>query len=158
MRVKVSDNDRGASYLVRRAAELANKVEFSIGVPENAGDYPDGTPVATVALAHEFGLGVPQRSFIRGWFDGKGQGHFGRELARMAQGTLLHGVPLDAQIAAFGEKSVQEIRSRMDEGITPSLKEATVKHKRAAGSPTPETPLEDTHRLRNAVTWKVGGG
>lgn len=157
MRVKITDRDRGASYLRRRAAELANKVEFGVGVPESAGIYPDGTPIATVAAAHEFGLGVPQRSFIRGWFDGKGAGFYGRELAKMAQNTVIRGVPIDGQIAAFGEKCVREIQARMDEGIAPALEKETIQRKSASGSPTPETPLEATHRLRNAVTWTRRG-
>jgi hypothetical protein len=153
MRVKVTDRDRGATYLQRRAAELANKVEFGVGVPENAGQYANGTPVAVVAAAHEFGLGVPERSFIRAWFDGKGPAFFGQALARMAQDAVIRGESLDAKIAAFGERAVQEIRTRMDAGIDPELQEETVRRKQAKGSPTPETPLEDTHRLRNAVTW-----
>lgn len=153
MRVRVTDTDRGASYLMRRAAQLANKVEFGVGVPENAGTYPDGTPVTTVAAAHEFGEGVPQRSFIRAWFDSKGTGFFGHALAKIAQNTVIRGESLDAQIAAFGQKAVDEIRARMDEGIPPKLEDETVKRKAAKGSATPETPLEDTHRLRNAIHW-----
>jgi len=157
MSVKVTDRDRGASYLVRRAAQLANGVKFGVGVPENAGHYADGTPVALVASAHEFGMGVPQRSFIRAWFDAKGPGFFGRELVKMAQNTVIRGENLDSQIAIFGDRSVQEIQTRMDEGIPPALAKSTVDHKRATGSSTPTTPLEDTHRLRNAVKWTRRG-
>jgi len=153
MGFRMTDKDRGASYLLKRAAELANKVEFGVGVPEDAGEYPDGTPVATVAAAHEFGLNVPQRSFIRAWFDEKGTGFFGRALASMAQNAVLKGVPMELQIAKFGDASVKEIQQRMDAGIDPALQEETVQRKRAGGSTTPETPLEDTHRLRNAVKW-----
>jgi hypothetical protein len=153
VKVTVKDTDRGASYLARRAAQLANKVEFGVGVPENAGEYPDGTPVATVALAHEFGVSVPQRSFIRGWFDAKGQGFFGRELAKMAQNAVLRGMPIESEIETFGVRSVAEIQQRMDDGIAPELKQRTIDEKRRTGSKTPETPLEDTHQLRNAITW-----
>lgn len=152
--MSVRDTDRGASYLLKRAAQLANRTSFGVGVPENAGTYPDGTPVTTVAAAHEFGLGnVPQRSFIRSWYDGKGEGFWGRELARMAQQSLMQGTDLNALIAQFGERSVQEIRARMDAGIAPELQDETVARKRASGSATPETPLEDTHQLREAITW-----
>jgi hypothetical protein len=75
----------------------------------------------------------------------------------MAQNTVLRGDSLDAQIATFGERAVHEIQRRMDEGIAPALQKETVDRKRASGSATPETPLEDTHRLRDAVTWTRRG-
>ncbi len=147
----VKDVDRGLNYVVRKAAELSKKTHFSVGVPADAGEYPDGTPVARVAAAHEFGEGVPQRSFIRGWFDEKGTGWFGRKMAQMAQDSVLKGISMDAQVAEFGAQAVKEIQARMDNGIAPALKEETVKRKQASGSSTPE--LEDTHRLRNAIRW-----
>jgi hypothetical protein len=157
MKVTVRDTDHGSMDLLRRAAEFANKVEIGVGVPESAGTYPDGTPVATVAAAHEFGLGVPQRSFIRGWYDGHGPGWFGDRLAQIARDIVINGMQKESRIATFGRQCVREVQERMDAGIEPGLQDETIARKRRSGSATPETPLEDTHRLRNAVTWTTRG-
>ncbi len=154
--MKVTDTDRGASYLIKRAAEMANRVKLSVGVPENAGQYPDGTDVSKVAAVHEFGLGTaPPRSFIRGWFDGKGAHYFGVRLAEAAQESLMQGTSFDALLQELGAQYVAQVRERMDAHISPELQDATVRRKRAKGSSTPETPLEDTHRLRAAIVAKV---
>ncbi len=156
MNVKIRDTDRGASYLIKKAAEMANRTRFSVGVPEGAGSYPGGSAVVTVAAAHEFGLGnVPQRSFIRGWYDGHGNSYFGHALTNMAQRSLLGRESFDNLLAAFGARCVTEIQVRMDASIPPPLQDATVRRKFSHGSPTPEIALEDTGRLRAAIRFKV---
>jgi hypothetical protein len=71
----------------------------------------------------------------------------------MAQGAVVRGESIDAQIKEFGDRSVKEIQARMDEGIAPGLQQETIDKKHRTGSKTPETPLEDTHRLRNSISW-----
>lgn len=149
--LSIKITDRGASYLFRRAAELANRVTFGVGVPADAGNYPNGTPIPVVAAAHEFGLGVPQRSFIRGWFDEKGPQRFMSDFAVAAQTSLIRGTELQGLLKARGDQYVAELQQRMDQHIDPALQDATVTRKHAHGSSTPETPLEDTHLLRNSI-------
>lgn len=45
------------------ATQRLNGVSLAFGVQAGA-VYPDGTPVASVAAAHEFGLGTPARPFM----------------------------------------------------------------------------------------------
>lgn len=62
---------------LRGAGKKAHPHRLTLGIHEAEASRPklnyDGIPTDTslivVAFAHEFGLGVPQRSFIRAWVD-----------------------------------------------------------------------------------------
>lgn len=154
--MSVQVTDRGASYVFRRAAQLANKTTFSVGVPPNAGEYPSGRSVADVAAVHEFGLGNnPSRSFLRGWYDGKGINYFAGKLTEIARDAILKGVNFNTALGLFGDQCVAEVRARMDAHISPALQKTTIQRKEADGSSTPETPLENTGRLRAAIKWEI---
>lgn len=153
MSVRVTD--RGATQLLLRAALLAKRCSVSVGVNDAAGHYEDGTAVVDVAEAHEFGLGnVPQRSFLRAWFDKK-RGAFGPDLNKLARNVLKNGIGPMAALQVLGDRYVVEIQERMDKHIPPALQKDTVTRKARTGSTTPNTPLEDTHRLRNSIKARV---
>lgn len=38
---------------------------INIGLPKDVGEYPNGQSIVEVGERHEFGLGVPRRSFLR---------------------------------------------------------------------------------------------
>lgn len=64
---KVSDKDMGMEDLLRKIDGM-QKGEVFVGITEESGQHGKAhIPVLQLANIHEFGLGVPERSFIRGW-------------------------------------------------------------------------------------------
>ena len=50
--------------ITKQIKELTTK-EIKIGISADVGTYEDGTKIVTVGRRHEYGLGNPQRSFLR---------------------------------------------------------------------------------------------
>jgi hypothetical protein len=57
----IKGGDKMAAYLEKMVAKAQNATVVSVGWPVGA-DYPDGTPVALVAITHEFGgtVNIPE--------------------------------------------------------------------------------------------------
>ena len=146
--MSVRDVDHGASALLRR---FNRRVRIRIGVmgsdaaSAKKGDGSSGLTVADVATFHEFGLGVPKRSFIRDWVDEDSEENH-RLLRRMAddvargRGTISRAAD---RVALVMQAGMQE---RITDGIAPPLDPATVERKGST------TPLIDTGQLRSSIT------
>lgn len=148
----VTVRDRGYEAL-RRA--LKSKATVSIGVFADEGSKvyeasDTKETVAEVATKHEFGLGVPERSFLRAWVDQNeaeikttivklfGEVVKGRSTPRMAFDQL-------------GLWSVGQIQKRIADGIAPANSPKTIARKGSA------VPLIDTGQLRSSITYKIIG-
>ena len=104
--------------------------------------------VADVAAFNEFGLGVPERSFIRAWFDGATEEN---------RAALQHGMIM----ALKGEKTIEQVleliglrfvgkmQQRISNGISPANAPSTIKQKGSS------KPLVDTGQMRQAITYLV---
>jgi hypothetical protein len=147
----VKSADHGAKALLERAMRLAQGTELQVGILEKgnaAANGADGLTVADVATFNEFGLGVPERSFIRGWYD--------ENLTQnRADWSKLHKQVLRGEISEaqamqrLGLKFVGDIQKRIVAGIAPENARSTVK---AKGS---STPLVDSGQLKSSVTYEV---
>lgn len=161
----VKDKDRGYNALMKRLGKKAPVMY--VGIPAAAGAEPkkEGNgktsthmSLVEVAYIHEFGApeqSIPQRSFIRAWFD---------ENSRQANAkatSLLHGV-ISGKVEQthvmdmLGAWAAGSIKKRMSKGIAPDLAESTVKArqnpKNKDDSKAP-VPLIATGQLRSAITW-----
>ena len=45
--------------------KIATTHEVNIGIAQDVGQYPNGEKIVDVGRRHEFGIGVPRRSFLR---------------------------------------------------------------------------------------------
>jgi hypothetical protein len=105
--------------------------------------------IAEVGAFHEFGLGVPQRSFIRAWAD-ENDGVNKKRLRKIADAVVSGHISSPRQgLERFGLLAVGEIQRRMADGIEPALDERTVKQKGSS------VPLIDTGQLRSSITHRV---
>lgn len=150
-RASVRTVDRGANALIERVTRAARGTELRVGILEKGNDAAkegDGQTVADVATRNEFGLGVPERSFIRAWYDESLE-------QNRADWTKLHRQALRGDISEaqalgrLGVKFVGDIQKRIVAGIDPANAESTIK---AKGS---STPLVDTGQLKSSVTFEV---
>lgn len=117
------------------------------GAAPHANDTGAALTVADVAMFHEFGLGVPQRSFVRAWFDESQpflQETMRSQMKLVVAGKITAEVAMNRIALAF-EGSIKQ---RIAKGIGPPLAKSTIA---AKGS---SKPLIDSGQLRAAVRAK----
>lgn len=143
------------------AQQMARSV-VTVGIHEEDGSQQhgdEGVTIADVGAWNEFGLGVPERSFIRGWADENEELNKGR-LRKIGQAVVTgHISSPTVGLKRFGVLAVGDMQKRIsDGGVFEENKPSTVK---AKGS---STPLIDDGILRSKITFKVerkgkaGGG
>jgi hypothetical protein len=116
---------------------------------EKAAADHGGLTVGDLAEIHEFGLGVPERSFLRAWFDANREKI--QETLRSAHRQVLLG-KLTPQKAGelIGMKFVGEIQTWIGSGkVKPPLAPSTIERKGSS------VPLIDTGQLRAAISYLV---
>jgi hypothetical protein len=143
--------DHGANALMARLVQAAKGAELQVGILAKGNEAAKGAAgqtVADVATRNEFGLGVPERSFIRGWYDENLEQN--RRDFRVLQRQVLRGEITQAQsFGRLGSKFVGDIQKRIVAHIDPPNAASTVK---AKGS---STPLVDTGQLKSSITFQV---
>jgi hypothetical protein len=150
----LKDRDNGYKALLKKAFGADWKIQVGILSAEGAKskEEPDGKKskltVLDVAYFHEFGLGVPERSFLRGWLDEK-QGEVEKALTRMAESVLAGKREPEPALNVLGQAFVGGIQKRITEHIPPPLAEETIKRK---GS---DVPLIDTGQLRSSISYSA---
>lgn len=149
---RVTDKDLGEKALLARLADAAKGVTLTVGVHEEQGAEPaesgGGITVGEVATINEYGLGVPERSFIRAWADENADTH--QDFLRRAGVEIVKGRLTATQaLDQVGLKMVGEVQTRMAGGIPPPNAPSTIAKKGSS------TPLEDTGQLRSSITHKV---
>lgn len=144
---KVTDKDHGAKARLR---ELSKKGRISVGIHQEQGaaSHSGGADMATIASFHEFGEGVPRRSFVRDWFDGvqqKWQAVNTQQARLVAAGKQTAAVGFE-RVALWSQGDMQK---RIADGIPPALAASTVA---AKGS---DVPLIDTGQLRASILGRA---
>lgn len=154
-RVKVTDTDKGYKKLVQRLikhspSHAAIGVLGEAGQAVHTGEHETKTPptVLDVAIWNEFGLGVPERSFLRETVDLNRESILERlqkELGAVIDGTRSREDAL-ARVGIFVEGLVKQ---RIADGIDPPNSPVTIERK---GS---DKPLIDKGQLRSSIASKV---
>lgn len=155
MSFKLKDTDRGWKKYKARATEMKRGAGVTVGIHAQEGAEPHGRPSKTneppqsillIGYWNEFGLGVPERSFIRAWFDAaKGENY---ELAKRMLEAILHNkISMETALEQMGAKFAGEVQKRIAEGIPPPNAPSTIAEKGSS------TPLIDKGQLRQSVTY-----
>jgi hypothetical protein len=101
---------------------------------------------------HEYGAplaNIPERSFVRATVDENAAAYV--RLARRLGQQVLDGARTRRQaLGLFGERVRADIVNRINRGIEPALRPATVARKKSS------KPLVDTSQLKGAITYVVG--
>jgi hypothetical protein len=147
MSVKITDRDHGFRQLMINARKMSRTQYVRVGVSDTPHDGSPGMSIAAIGAIHEFGIGVPQRSFLRGWVDENQKGW----VAKLRETVYRALTGREAWMKNFGEYAVEGVRARMRLGIGPPLLEATVKRKQNGS-----TPLIESEQLINGVEYDVG--
>ena len=154
---KVTVKDQGWRAMRARAREIAEGRAVRVGIladePKRSREpETSGLSLVEVALIHEFGApaaGIPQRSFLRAAIDEHAPDI--RRLILAVAARALDGAITPAQaLGQIGAKVAGWVQTRVDQGIAPPLKAATIARKGSS------KPLVNVGQLKAAVTWKVG--
>ena len=145
-------NPGGLKGSSKRLEALAGK-EVAVGFPRGESvlgnpHYKNGASILLVAVANNYGLGVPRRAFmelaaekIRKWFP---------EYMRTAMPDAEAGkVPIEDVLENAGSVGAQLVKEAIADGDWEENSEAT---KRKKGS---DKPLIATDAMRQAATWHV---
>lgn len=144
--------DKGLKAMLERVNKAALKRELTVGVHDDAGAAGHGgKTVIDIATANEFGLGVPQRSFIGAWADERKAEH--EEHLRKLGEAIIKGRVKDVKLglAQLGEAYVGEVQGRIAQGVPPPNAPSTIARKGSS------TPLIDKGVLRSSIAAKVDG-
>ncbi len=170
MGVTISDRNR-IPEIIRELEYLANH-RLEVGI---FGDEVHGG-LLMIARVHEFGvrievtpkmraflhhigihlradtehINIPERSYLRATFDQQ-QGDLGQVLEHLAGLVVKGSITGEAALGRAGAWFVGKIQATISAGIDPPLGEQTIKRKGSS------TPLIDTGRLWQSITWRVVG-
>ncbi len=129
-RVKVDNSKK-----IKAALKQVSGSYVTIGIHKDAGEYDDGTDVATVALANEFGVpskGIPQRSFFRTALEeNEGKINAWRE---EALGNIIEkGWSVQKGLEMLGFRIQILIQNKIKSNVPPPNKASTLKEKQRQG-------------------------
>lgn len=156
--VVVRFRDLGWKRVVQTASALGS-VAVKVGVLGIDGQAParrrDGSlsklTLAQVATVNEFGSSddhTPERSFLRSTFN-ENRGEVASALADGVRRAVFGAAPVMIALAGIGEWAVTRVRAKIQSGVAPANRPATVALK---GS---DRTLIDTHDLLDAIKSEV---
>jgi len=148
--MSVTDHDMGYAELLKRMKRLGSPFVL-VGIREEAGSVvPEGTDVtvAEYATANEFGLGVPERSFLRSTVDRNEERY--ADLMADAVGKVLDGAQgVDQAFGKVGAIAVRDVVNTIRDFTDPPNAPSTIKLKGSS------SPLQDTGRMRQSIDHEV---
>lgn len=122
------------------------------------GLFDADTDTTLIAQVHEYGSRtVPKRSFLRDTMRLNRQ-KYDRILKLRLEQMVKRGWvgSLSSTLLSFGDIIVADVRKRIQRGIPPALKSATVAAKRRKGYAKPHVALYATGALYNTIKAKLG--
>lgn len=125
------------------------EVTITVGVHSDDANHThgsgEGLTIGDIATFQEFGTQtIPQRSFIRGWFDER-QDFIASTLRAQFKAVLDGKRPIEQAAERVALAFEGDVKQRILENIPPPLSPVTVKRKGSS------LALVDTGQLRNAI-------
>jgi hypothetical protein len=150
--VTTQRRDTGLRRFQQRMQSLAQgEKAVTVGVHSDAGGgYEGGASVLDVATMAEFGIGQPQRSFVRAWAE-EHKDDANASIRRIAQGVVAGKLDERSALEQLGLWAVGSMQARISAGIEPPNAPSTIAKKGSS------TPLIDKGQLRSSITHKVDG-
>lgn len=180
MSSRISDkNPFAVQDLIKK---LSQKASITVGIHAEQGDAPkkefehkigpvregatgkeagwkarkqESLDVATVAAAHEFGIGTVPRPFVSGWVD-EHSAEVQPALAKVLAAIIKTGKgTIEDAAKRFGLWAAGQMQKRMADGIPPALSPERLAEKAQLTGQEKATPLILTGQLRSSIRSKV---
>lgn len=143
--VKITVKKDGERDLLARLKGGTVRIGILADAPKEGGE---GGSLLEVAAAHEFGLGVPRRSFLADWLTQNEAEILG--IVRGLQERIVKDeISLEQAQEQFGLWAVASIQARIKSGIDPELAAETIARKGSS------TPLIDTGQLWTSISYAI---
>jgi len=115
----------------------------------DAGEHPSGDEtVASIGFKNEFGIGVPERSFMRSTIQAKKKDIISLQKKLLKQ--IVNGsMKVETGLGLVGEFMADAITQKIVAIRTPANSPITIKLKGSSN------PLIDTGQLKNSITYEV---
>lgn len=145
--IRVDDIDRGWKDLVKGLEGVPKSVDVGIFGDKNSEEVEKGRK-------NEFGVEVPERSFMRSTFDDKVNEAYAL-LVKEIKANLLKGDVISA-FKIVGSFMTDAIKNKITTSKSWAKKnsELTIAMKSRNGK-IKDTPLIATGRMRNSVVWRI---
>jgi len=160
MSVRIVDRDNGYAALVKRVFGM-KKLAIATGILAKDGQATAAgskgkLTLVEVATFNEFGTSdghVPERSFIRAWFDAE-EPKLREMLVTLMQRAIKGDMTQKQVLDQMGAYCVGAIQQRIADGIPPENAPRTIARKHSS------KPLINTGQLRSAISYEIreGGG
>jgi hypothetical protein len=133
-------NDKGFNKIIENLERLA-RTELTVGIFEGSVNR-DGIEIAPYAYRNEFGLGVPQRSFMRSTYEEKNGWKNG---INQVYDEVIQGRSVESAVGMLGEIVTNDIKTKISNNIPPPNAIETVRRKGSSKT------LIDTGAMRQSV-------
>jgi hypothetical protein len=133
-------NDKGFNKIIENLERLA-RTELTVGIFEGSVNR-DGIEIAPYAYRNEFGLGVPQRSFMRSTYEEKNGWKNGID---QVYDEVIQGRSVESAVGMLGEIVTNDIKTKISNNIPPPNAIETVRRKGSSKT------LIDTGAMRQSV-------
>lgn len=155
----------GAQTIVDNVSKVIGGIEklattrVMVGVPAEKSARQGGDPISNAELAyiHSNGspeAGIPAREFLKSGVETK-KDEIGDRFEKVGRDALDgNAAAVDRGFNAIGLIGQNAVRAKINEGLDPPLKPATLAARRRRGR-TGEKPLIDRGELRNAQTYVI---
>jgi len=148
--VKLQRPKDGRSYIDSLLAQHHRASLVSVGVRGHA-HQDSKLSSAGIAANHEFGLGVPERPFMRLTFEQR-KDDIQRLTRELEKRVLEERMTTEQALAVLGSAAVGYIRSTIDAGVPPPLSPETIKRKGSSKT------LIDTAQMKGDISYEVHRG
>lgn len=152
MSFQLKDKDSGYKDLERLVSKLRkNRASVSVGITEESGakQHSEAASISEIATIHEFGLGVPERSWLRGWFD-ESRAENAEQIKKATKAVIEGRISEEDALELLGMKFVGAIKERISGGgsLAPNSPQ-TIARKGSS------VPLVDEGRFISSITHEV---
>jgi hypothetical protein len=148
--ITISDRDRGMADLLYRMLSQGVTIGVIDGGKEHQGKDGKGSGITLGELGaiHEFGLGVPRRSFLADWVD-ENKAEIENFVVRGGRAIVRGKLSAEQFMDQFGQWAVGSIQTRISNNIPPPLAPETIARKGSS------VALIDTEQLRSSISYKI---
>ncbi|QHJ84130.1 MAG: hypothetical protein [Bacteriophage sp.] len=121
-----------------------------VGVTKSSNSRPkDGASNALIAYVHEFGIGVPERSFLRSTVLEQGQKYLAIQRDNIIPAIKGGAMTADEAYRRLGIVASNDVKLKITNGPFTALDQKTIDRKGSS------KPLIDTGELRQSITYEV---
>jgi hypothetical protein len=144
----ITDRDRGWNR-VKRAIMDKRVKHVDVGVLAEHELRSDDVSNLLLAMVHEYGLGVPERSWLRNLIDEK-QLEYVKFMKKLGGLVALGKMTKKQALTLVGAKVEADMKKNIRAGIQPELADSTVAAKGSSGT------LIDKGEFVSSIDYKVG--